>query len=955
MSTGASSVRARLIGIGLGSLVSVLLSSASLGAQEVTGTLYGRVVDQGALPLPGATITITSPQLIGGAQVLTTNDKGLYRAPVLPPGVYAVKAEMSGFKGETSDGVQLKAGMALSVDFALKVATVEETVTVVGGAPLVDVKNSQMQNQVGESLLQALPIGRSFHDAVITIAGVTSGEYGFAPVQTVHGGSVRDNRYTIDGTGANDTTVGYMQQEIPYDMLQEVQVTTGGISAEFGQASGGVFNFVTKSGGDQFHGSGSFFGQSKDLSSTNLTSELKAQGLTQGSVRKKFLEEGGSLGGPIMRQKLWFFGNLRWLNAANSQPDFPVDVTTDQRQGFFKLTSALTQQIHAEGSVTQEIYEVLPDFSTSGVSAFAVANSPENWRRLRRNPTIYHGGMTWVIKNTTFLEARGSRSFKQFHWSFPNNPQQTAGYLDVDTLIESGGITAVPLRIRKKMDEGMFQANVSHFADNWFTGSHNFKAGVYLEGSPFVDQQLFPNGEDFVQLLKSGQPYRIRLYRTPITTSQNIGRYVGFVQDQWSLNDRVTLNLGVRFESTEGWDGDQQFGGHWFPTTTFSEQRDLIKLFTTAPRLGFVWSLGDQKQTAFKASYGRYYDSILVTNVPNAVSGGTAEFDWIDKNGDRKFQDGEQGTQRTAFPAIRQPPTLDPNLRDPYVDAFNVGIDRQIGKSFGVSISGIFTRQRDILARTDLNKPSSAYLPVSVNNPLTSQPMTIYALSTAYQTVPSNTILTNPPGLKRIYKGLEIVAHKRMSDGWEFQGSLNLARADGNVGNSFGSTTGGGVYSNPNLLINGDGPLDLDATFQLKLSGTYQAPYGILLSSYYSGISGYPLHPSDIFPDDPAMGAYTLRFSKADNPAIIVEPFIQVAGVPRGTYRGGFRNLLSFRGAKDVKIGRTKLALTADVFNALNISTVTAVQTLKPALVNFLRPATIENPRALRLGVRFEF
>src|SRR5262249_11260503 len=141
----------------------------------------------------------------------------------------------------------------------------------------------------------------------------------------------------------------------------------------------------------------------------------------------------------------------------------------------------------------------------------------------------------------------------------------------------------------------------------------------------------------------------------------------------------------------------------------------------------------------------------------------------------------------------------------------------------------------------------------------------------------------------------------------------------------------------------------------LKLSGTYTAPHGILLSSYYSGISGYPLHPTDTFPDDPAMGAYTLRFSKADNPAIIVEPFIQVAGVQRGTYRGDFRNLLSFRAAKDVKLGRAKVNSTADVFNALNISTVTAVQTLKVSLSNFLRPAAIENPRSLRLGARIEF
>src|SRR5262249_6778808 len=161
---------------------------------------------------------------------------------------------------------------------------------------------------------------------------------------------------------------------------------------------------------------------------------------------------------------------------------------------------------------------------------------------------------------------------------------------------------------------------------------------------------------------------------------------------------------------------------------------------------------------------------------------------------------------------------------------------------------------------------------ITVTNPLDQKALTIYALSPAFQTVPSSFQLTNPPGLERRYKGLEVVMHKRMSDGWEFQGSVNVQRSEGNTGNAFGTTTGGTVYSTPNLLINGDGPLDLDATFQLRLSGTYMAPYGFLLSSYYSCITGYPLHPTDTFPDDPAMGAYTLRFSRVDNPQIIVEP-----------------------------------------------------------------------------------
>jgi hypothetical protein len=511
-----------------------------------------------------------------------------------------------------------------------------------------------------------------------------------------------------------------------------------------------------------------------------------------------------------------------------------------------------------------------------------------------------------------------------------------------------------PLRFREKMDEGTFQASVSHFRDNLLGGSHNFKAGVYLENSPFLDLMSFPNGEDFVQLLRGGQPYRIRLYRTPVTTSQNITRRVAFVQDQWTLS-RLTLNLGVRFEGTEGWDGEQSLGGgRWFPRTEFVEQRDLINTFTVAPRLGLVWSLDDQKRTALKASSGRYYDSILVTNVPNAVAGGTAEYDWIDRNADGRFQDGEQGTLRSNFSLIT-PPTLDPNLRNPYVDAFNIGIDRQIGSTVGVSLTAMYWRQRDMLARTDLNKPASAYLPVTVTNPLDQQPMTIYTLDPAFQAVPSRTYLTNPSELYRKYRGLELVAHRRMSGNWSAQGSVTVQRSEGNVGNSFGSTTGSAVYSNPNLLINGDGPLDLDATLQLKLSGIYRAPYGFLVSAFYSGISGYPLHPSDIFPDDPAMGAYTLRFSRADNAQIIAEPFIQVAGVARGTYRQDFRHLVSFRLQKDVSIRKAQFVLTADLFNALNINTVTAVQTLKVPLANFLKPALIENPRALRLGVRFEF
>jgi hypothetical protein len=237
--------------------------------------------------------------------------------------------------------------------------------------------------------------------------------------------------------------------------------------------------------------------------------------------------------------------------------------------------------------------------------------------------------------------------------------------------------------------------------------------------------------------------------------------------------------------------------------------------------------------------------------------------------------------------------------------------------------------------------------------------LTIYTLDPAFQTIPSVTMTTNPKDpvpLVRDYEGVEVILRKRMDDRWQFQASLNVGRSNGNVGTSFGYSTGtSSLYNDPNTLINAEGPLDLDSPVQLKISGSWQAPWDILLSGYYAGTSGLPIHPPENFPNDPALGAYTLRFSSADNPLIIVEPFIQVAGVQRGTYRQDFKHKLSVRAEKEIQLGRYKLGLLADVLNLLNVNTVTAVQTLKVDFPNFLAPARIEPPRSVRLGVRVDF
>jgi hypothetical protein len=168
-----------------------------------------------------------------GAEVRVTNDAGAYRVPSLPPGLYTVKIEAPSFQTMTRADIVLTAGAVLGVDFVLKLSTLEETVTVTGESPLVDVKSTQINRTIENAALEYLPVGRSFGELIVTAPGVIDSEYTFQPSQTVHGSTVRDNVFNLDGAVINDNVVGYMLSDISYDIIEEVQVTSGGISAEY--------------------------------------------------------------------------------------------------------------------------------------------------------------------------------------------------------------------------------------------------------------------------------------------------------------------------------------------------------------------------------------------------------------------------------------------------------------------------------------------------------------------------------------------------------------------------------------------------------------------------------------------------------------------------------------------------------------------------------------------------
>ena len=259
---------------------------------------------------------------------------------------------------------------------------------------------------------------------------------------------------------------------------------------------------------------------------------------------------------------------------------------------------------------------------------------------------------------------------------------------------------------------------------------------------PTADRSFeFPGGEDVLQLLLFGAAYRVRLENQPISSQAfNIDRYGTFVQDQWTIGDRLTLNLGLRWAITEGWLPEQsRGGGRWFPKSTFPETRDLVNFNTVSPRLGLVYALGEARRTSIKFHYGRHYKLFNTQDLsPLApTTGGGETYTWNDLNGDLVFQDGEQGTLIGSIlnPAFDdRTDSVDPDLEDSYVHAFHIKAEHELTSDFVVSVAGIFRREKNIYettkrrAKGDQQNPFNDYRPINVINQIDGSPFTIFAL-----------------------------------------------------------------------------------------------------------------------------------------------------------------------------------------------------------------------------------
>jgi len=917
---------------------------------STTGAINGTVADSTKAVLPGVTVTLSGPAMMGSPSVVT-DASGAFRFSSLAPGEYRLAFELAGFGPVTRSGVQVSLGFTATVNIEMTPGAVAETVTVSGASPVVDIQSTNVTTHFDAEKLASLPGARDYWSVLAQAPAVSIGRmdvggsgaltqqpytaYGLSSAGGVNRGMV-EGVMVNEGAGGGGSDMYYTD----YGSYAEIAVNAVGNTAEM-PAPGVLSQLIAKSGGNQYHGTVYFDYENESMVAHNIDDAQIKAGVTGSDVvaavdtnrLTEFRDFNIDAGGFLKKDKLWWYGAYRRTNTGQRYPTLVDDVQdTWVPVGTAKVTYNVTGNQKLIGFY-QHANKNQPDY----LGAIQIAGG-------RATPAIMHANTVWysrfptdvwkveynsILSNTMVLEVRVG-AYKSL-WNRVGKSADPR-IEDIGNNFVAGGVYGIDYDRHRPQVNGA----LSYTRTGW-AGSHNFKFGGEIMRdmvkNPFSG---FTSTTNALSLFNNNLPSQAYVYLSPSNSQSGVLSDALYANDTWQVSHRVTLNLGIRWDRQQAFLPAQQGPAG----ATFAEVDNVITWANNwGPRLGVSYDLTGDGRTLVKASYGQFWlypGADFASSINPNASTWYRQYRWTtDSNRNGVWDPGEEGALLGVSGGSTST-ALDPNLQNTYTRQATTYFEREIAANFGIRTGFVWNGRRQVRATVNANRPFDAFnVPVPIRDPGPDgrsgtaddgATFTAYNLAAANTTLPPVNLTQNLPNANSDYYTWELTATRRESKGWSLLASFAETWSHET------NLTGGAAYS-PNSLINTDNGLNIYKTWQGKINATFSLPGEVRFTPVYRHQSGVPF------------GRTFVAGLNYGNATILAEPF--------NSERTPNINIFDVRSEKSFRIGTTRITAFFDVYNIFNTN---AEQDLtKSSGSSFLRPVAITPPRVARIGGKFQW
>jgi hypothetical protein len=957
------------------------------GAAWAQSTIAGVVTDTTGAILPGVTVEASSPVLIEKVRTVVTNGDGRYTIVDVRPGVYAVTFTLPGFNTVKREGIEVAANVSVPVNAELRVGAIEETVTVSGATPVVDVQQATRRQVLTRQVLDALPTSRTYGASGVIVPGMKLTKPDMGGIASFsqayiqgRGKGAEQNAFEVDGMDMRTIRGCPSTQYTNFAMVQEVTIQTSANSAE--TSGGGVrINMIPREGGNTFHGDIYVGGMNHAWQSSNITAELKASGLPTPDATRRMIEAAPAFGGPLLKDKLWFFGvpyRLLRVQLAPAGAHYfdgrPGYNTTRTDSASLRLTWQATQRNKAT---------LYYDRAWKGQSNVNTGNSGPggeygpggiDWGTATYvwEPLPYFLGYAkWTSTVTNRLMIEGGLSWQGYDSRIGaflpgvdkpiGTPEWYAGAPRLDFV--RGTLKVAP---PGGINSYIQPARVLSSATSYVTGSHNFKTGVQWKWG-HSEQISQPGIAGLTQRYRNGLPDAVDVSASPFHTNSVLDADLGvYAQDSWTIR-RLTVNPGVRFEYFAGGIAATSMeAGRFLPARSVPALKPTPNFFDIAPRFSVVYDLLGNARTAVKFSANKYVATLgaLYFNPYNPVGAGTDRRNWFDcdlipgtsicsgvalgTNGDGIAQNNEIGPSSNNSFGFAAPRRADPNLKREYDWDYSVSVQHQLVSRVSVVGAWYHTRFYNLQRVKNVLVSPSDYAPFQATSPLNNgELITIYNLNRARQGLVDN-VVTNSEINHRVYNGFEASIQARLPSGAVLLGGWSTERTvsttcDTNSPNQFRyCDQSGGLYQELGSVPT------MPFRNEYKLGITYPLPWKLQAGLSYVSLPGG------------SAGSIGYNDYMAVNWSVPVNLFpggrtepVTVNLVPPGTRYLKQWNQVDINVKRIIRVGRFEMQPSLDIFNLINSSVVlTQLQAFGPSLGV---PTSTLQGRFMKLSVLAKF